>query len=61
MNFDEPEDFAVIRSEVRRLCDKYGNEYWRSLEPDRYPEAFVADLTAAIVDAPDEAAADGGE
>ncbi len=46
MNFDEPEDFAVIRSEVRRLCDKYGNEYWRSLEPNRYPEAFVADLTA---------------
>ncbi len=46
MNFDEPEDFAVIRSEVRRLCDKYGNEYWRGLEPNRYPEAFVADLTA---------------
>ncbi len=46
MNFDEPEDFAVIRTEVRRLCDKYGNEYWRDLEPDRYPEAFVEDLTA---------------
>jgi acyl-CoA dehydrogenase len=39
-------DFDVIRSEVRRLCDKYGNEYWRSLEPDRYPTEFVADLTA---------------
>ncbi|MBT3247504.1 MAG: acyl-CoA/acyl-ACP dehydrogenase [Actinobacteria bacterium] len=36
----------AIRSEVRRLADKYGNEYWRSLEPDRYPEEFVADLTA---------------
>jgi len=41
---DEQHD--VIRSEVRRLCDKYGNEYWRSLEPNRYPEEFVADLTA---------------
>ncbi len=41
---DEQHD--VIRAEVRRLCDKYGNEYWRSLEPNRYPEEFVADLTA---------------
>ena len=41
-----PGDFDVIRAEVRRLCDKFGNEYWRSLEPDRYPEEFVAELTA---------------
>ncbi len=41
---DEQHD--VIRAEVRRLCDKYGNEYWRGLEPNRYPEEFVADLTA---------------
>ncbi len=41
---DEQHD--VIRAEVRRLCDKYGNEYWRSLEPNRYPEEFVAELTA---------------
>ena len=40
------EDFDMIRTEVRRLCDKYGNAYWRSLEPDRYPEDFVAELTA---------------
>ncbi len=46
MNFDEPEDFEVIRTEVRRLADKYGNEYWRGLEPDKYPEAFVDELTA---------------
>ena len=45
MDFEQPDDFAVIRTEVRRLCDKYGNEYWRGLEPDRYPEEFVADLT----------------
>ena len=41
-----PEDFAMIRTEVRRLCDKYGNAYWRGLEPDLYPEEFVAELTA---------------
>lgn len=45
MNFDEPEDFEPIRHEVRRLADKYGNEYWRSLEPNRYPTEFVAELT----------------
>ena len=45
VSHDEPEDYAVIRTEVRRLCDKYGNEYWRGLEPDRYPEEFVAELT----------------
>lgn len=41
---DEQHD--VIRAEVRRLCDKYGNEYWRSLEPSTYPEEFVSELTA---------------
>ncbi len=41
---DEQHD--VIRTEVRRLCDRYGNEYWRGLEPNRYPEEFVAELTA---------------
>jgi alkylation response protein AidB-like acyl-CoA dehydrogenase len=40
-----PQDFDEIRTEVRRLCDKYANAYWRSLEPDRYPEEFVAELT----------------
>lgn len=39
-------DFDLIRTEVRRLCDKYGSVYWRGLEPDRYPTEFVADLTA---------------
>ena len=39
------EQHDVIRAEVRRLCDKYGNEYWRSLEPSTYPEEFVQELT----------------
>jgi len=41
---DEQHD--VIRVEVRRLCDKYGNEYWRGLEPSTYPEEFVSELTS---------------
>ena len=41
---DEQHD--VIRTEVRRLCDKYGNEYWRGLEPSTYPEDFVSELTS---------------
>lgn len=39
------EQHDVIRTEVRRLCDKYGNEYWRGLEPATYPEEFVNELT----------------
>jgi len=34
-----------IRAAVRALCDSFPGEYWRSLEPDRYPEEFVAALT----------------
>ncbi len=40
-----PEDFDDIRTELRRLCDRYGNEYWRGLEPDTYPTEFVDELT----------------
>lgn len=39
------EQHGVIRTEVRRLCDKYGNEYWRGLEPSTYPEEFIRELT----------------
>ncbi len=41
----QDEQLDVIRTEVRRLCDKFGNGYWRSLEPNRYPEQFVTELT----------------
>jgi len=40
------DDLDLIRIEVQRLADRYGCDYWRGLEPDRYPEEFVADLTA---------------
>jgi acyl-CoA dehydrogenase len=38
-------DLREIRLAVRSLCSRFPNEYWRGLEPDRYPEEFVAALT----------------
>ncbi|GAB3057515.1 acyl-CoA dehydrogenase family protein [Salinicoccus sesuvii] len=35
-----------LRLKVRALCDSFGNEYWRRLDPDRgYPQEFVDALT----------------
>ena len=30
---------------MRELCAGFPGEYWRALEPDTYPEEFVAALT----------------
>src|SRR5581483_6104316 len=35
-----------IRAGVRELCAAFPDEYWRGLEPDRYPLEFVTALTA---------------
>jgi acyl-CoA dehydrogenase len=40
-----PDELVEIRRAVRDLCDRFPGEYWRSLEPDRYPEEFVQALT----------------
>jgi acyl-CoA dehydrogenase len=40
-------EYDDLRSAVREVCDRFPGEYWRGLEPDRYPEEFVAALTAA--------------
>ena len=47
MNFAQAPELADIRSAVRELCGRFPGEYWRALEPDRYPEEFVAALTEA--------------
>jgi len=47
MDFALGEDLEDIRSGVRALCDTFPGEYWRSLEPDRYPTEFVTALTDA--------------
>lgn len=39
---------AEIRNGVRRLCEHFGNDYWRTLdEQHAYPEAFVQTMTEA--------------
>lgn len=39
---------ADIRSGVRQLCDRFGDEYWRRIDAvDAYPEEFVTALTEA--------------
>jgi alkylation response protein AidB-like acyl-CoA dehydrogenase len=45
VDFAEPEDAQPIREAVRALCGDFPGEYWRSLEPDRYPTEFVGALT----------------
>ncbi len=45
MDFTIPEELDEIRAGVRELCDRFPGEYWRELEPDRYPEEFVKALT----------------
>jgi acyl-CoA dehydrogenase len=46
MDFAAPAELDEIRASVRELCAGFPGEYWRGLEPDRYPEEFVAALTA---------------
>jgi alkylation response protein AidB-like acyl-CoA dehydrogenase len=45
VDFDLPEELSEIRAAVRELCEGFPGEYWRALEPDKYPEEFVAALT----------------
>jgi alkylation response protein AidB-like acyl-CoA dehydrogenase len=46
MDFAQAPELAEIRSAVRALCARFPGEYWRALEPDRYPAEFVEALTA---------------
>jgi acyl-CoA dehydrogenase len=45
VDFAVSEDLNDIRAAVRQLCDAFPGEYWRDLEPDRYPTEFVEALT----------------
>jgi acyl-CoA dehydrogenase len=45
MDFAVPDELNEIRTAVGELCARFPGEYWRGLEPDRYPEEFVAALT----------------
>jgi acyl-CoA dehydrogenase len=39
------DELSEIRAGVRALCERFDGKYWQGLEPDGYPEAFVAALT----------------
>jgi acyl-CoA dehydrogenase len=45
MDFTLSDDVADIRSAVQALCAGFPGQYWRELEPNRYPEEFVTELT----------------
>src|SRR4051794_32572328 len=45
MDFSLPPELDEIRAAVRALCERFPGEYWRALEPDRYPDEFVSALT----------------
>ncbi|HEY5057520.1 MAG TPA: acyl-CoA dehydrogenase family protein [Gaiellaceae bacterium] len=45
MDFAFADEISEVRAAVRALCARFGNEYWRDLEPDRYPQEFVETLT----------------
>jgi acyl-CoA dehydrogenase len=45
MDFELPPELDDIRAAVSELCSRFPGEYWRALEPDGYPEEFVAALT----------------
>ena len=47
MDFELSESQTDIRRAVSDLCQRFPPEYWRSLEPDRYPERFVEELAEA--------------
>jgi acyl-CoA dehydrogenase len=36
-----------LRAAARSVCEEFPTAYWRDLEPDRYPDAFVRAMTAA--------------
>jgi acyl-CoA dehydrogenase len=40
-------DEDALRAAVREVSSAFPGEYWRGLEPDRYPDAFVKAMTDA--------------
>jgi acyl-CoA dehydrogenase len=40
-------DEQRLRASVRAVCEDFPTAYWRGLEPDRYPDAFVRAMTDA--------------
>ncbi len=47
MDLIQSSEHDDLRAGVREVVERFDGAYWRSLEPDRYPEEFVAALTEA--------------
>ena len=47
MDLTRTSEHDDLRAGVRAVCERFDGAYWRSLEPDSYPEEFVAALTEA--------------
>lgn len=48
IDFDRRRTLDEIRAAVGRLCDRYGEDYWRDLDATRgYPTDFVREMTEA--------------
>ena len=47
MNFEPSPELEELRAQVRALCARFPDEYWRDLQPDGYPSEFVAAMTRA--------------
>ncbi len=47
MDFSPDPALEGLRAEVRELCAGFPDAYWRDLQPDGYPTAFVRALTEA--------------
>ena len=47
MDLIQSSDYDDLRAGVREVVERFDGAYWRGLEPDRYPEEFVAALTDA--------------
>ena len=47
MDLIQNSDYDDLRAGVREVVERFDGAYWRALEPDRYPEEFVAALTDA--------------
>lgn len=47
MDLIQSSEYDDLRAGVREVVERFDGAYWRSLEPDRYPEEFVSALTEA--------------
>src|SRR4029079_3044233 len=47
LNFEPPAELEALRADVRSLCARFPDEYWRDLQPDGYPTELVDAMTRA--------------